>query len=462
MQKILFEQLARWTCSKIISGNPDGYIRNFSTDTRTLREGDFFIPIKGPNFDGHDFIEESLKKGASGFVYSKEPASLPSLLKTGSRYVLFTRDTLSFLKDAASNYIRGFGCLKIGITGSVGKTTTKNFLASILKAEHDIVTTPKNYNNEIGVPLSIFNIEKDTDFFVAELGMRAKGQIEELSRICDLDYGIITAVGKSHIEYFDSEEDIARAKSEISVSISENKGKLFINDDDKHSDLISTIVECEVIRCGLNRDLPYSYMPKDPDEFDRFRFELYKSGSLVAEISLKMSGRHIVTDAFLAASLALNLGQPIKNIKQGLEEARGEEGRMELIEKDSKTIINDCYNSNPMSLKKAIDTLKRVSAKRGSRSVAVLGDMLELGEHSARYHKEMGKYIAKQGIDVLVVFGKDSQKTFESFKSSDRACYFFKDKKDMEGELVRLVRENDVILIKGSRANRMEDIKKII
>lgn len=463
MQKILLDKLIKWTGAELVSGDPSSNIINFSTDTRTIKKGDFFIPLSGENYDGHHFISQAVAKGAGGFVYSYPFDELKELRKKNTGIIVLScSDTLAFLKDVAKNYIREFQTINIGITGSVGKTTTKNFLVKILKMNNNVVFTPKNYNNEIGVPTSIFHIDKNTKYFIAELGMRGKGQIEELSRICNLDYGVITAVGKSHLAYFHSEEDIARAKSEISIGLAGNNGTLFLNDDDQHTAFIAEIINCKTLMCGSKTGLPFFYSLKEPDRFDRYCFDLYGSDGLIMEVTLKIPGRHAVANAFLAASIALHLQEPQENIKEGLETTTCEEGRMELIERGARLIINDCYNSNPLSVTKAIDSLKRIAVKNQLRSVAILGDMFELGKDSAREHYKIGQYLNKQGIDILITFGKDSKNTFKSFQDLNKNCYYFDEKKEMEESLQGIIKDSDVVLIKGSRANRMENIYKLI
>ncbi len=463
MEKILLESLTKWTGAEIASGDPSSFIIHFSTDTRTIKNGDFFIPLRGENYDGHHYISEAVQKNAGGFVYSHLSEEIEKIIKEhAGMTVLFCSDTFNFLKDAAKNYIRGFKCINIGITGSVGKTTTKNFLVNILKINNNVVFTPKNYNNEIGVPISIFNIDRNTKYFIAELGMRGKGQIAQLSKICNLHYGVITAIGKSHLEYFSSEEDIAKAKSEISVSLAKNHGILFLHDDDKYAAFISKIINCDALMCGLKKGLPYFYSVKEPDRFDRYGFELYESGKFMTDIALKMSGRHAVINAFLAASLALYLKESPENIKKGLEKTACESGRMELIEKGSRLIINDCYNSNPLSVIKAIDSLQRISLKNHLRSVAILGDMFELGNDSLLEHYKIGQYLNEKKIDMLIAFGRDSINTFEAFQKNNENCYYFEEKKEMEDKLQEIIKDNDAVLIKGSRANQMENIYQLI
>ncbi|HJX02094.1 MAG TPA: Mur ligase family protein, partial [Candidatus Humimicrobiaceae bacterium] len=252
-EKIIVSDIISWTSSEIVSGDIGKYIINISTDSRTIKKGDFFIPLTGKNYNGHEFIGTALDKGACGFVFEKAyRVKIESWKKKAGNgdfkklVILQSGSTLDFLKSIAYNYIRKFKPVVIGITGSAGKTTTKDFLANILRKEHRVVFTPRNYNTEIGVSKSILEIGKNTDFFIAELGMRGKGQIKILSDICNLNLGAITVVGQSHMAFFKDLREIAIAKAEMAEILYKNNGTLFLNNDDGYGDFIEKHVNCRV------------------------------------------------------------------------------------------------------------------------------------------------------------------------------------------------------------------------
>ena len=234
-EKIKIEEILTWTKSKLISGRPGQYIDSVSTDSRAIKEGEFFLPLIGENYNGHDFIYSALKKGASGFVYESIYTNKLKFWKSSIKSAILDKlivfqseNNLEFLEKVSYGYIRKFNPIVIGITGSVGKTTTKDLLVNVLSKLYDTKYTPKNFNTEIGVSKTILEIDRNTDIFVAEFGMRGKGQIKLLSDMCDVDIGIITAVGKSHLEFFKDPREVATAKMEIGKILESKNGILFL------------------------------------------------------------------------------------------------------------------------------------------------------------------------------------------------------------------------------------------
>lgn len=474
-ERVKVEDIISWTKCNLVSGNIEKYISNISTDSRTIGKGDFFIPIVGENYNGHDFIESALKKDACGFVFELGYAERLKLwgksIKSkdlNNLLILQSDSNLTFLEDIAYNYMRKFNPTVIGITGSVGKTTAKNFLVNILNKEHRVVFTPKNYNTEIGVSKSVLEIDGRTDFFVAELGMRGKGQIKMLSDICNLDIGAITAVGESHMAFFKDLREVAMAKAEIAEILYKNNGTLFLNNDDGCSNLIEKKANCRVIRFGRNNNIAFNFVEENMDEMGRFTFNFFKGDRKIINVSLNIPGYHNIYNACCAAAIGLYLDINSEAIKCGIEEAIIEGSRMEIIKKKDRIVIDDCYNASPLSVKKAIDTLVLISEKKNMRSVAILGDMLELGNDSLKLHQEVGKYLSEKGVDVLIAIGDLAEVIYEGYRSSDnfnenKGLYFyFKSKEELSSEINNLLESKDLILIKGSRADKMEDIINLI
>ncbi len=520
-KKISIKKLLEWCGSESIQGfnNNSGqakFISSISTDSRTLEKGDFFIPVAGPNFDGHDFIEECILKGAIGFVADGMHAENLKNLKDkincsiwDSLVIIKSLDNISFLLDLAAGYIRQFNPIVIGVTGSVGKTTTKDFIVNILKDSFNIRFTAKNYNTELGIAASVLEIDKKTQFFIAELGMRSKGQIGLLSEIINLDIGAITAIGPAHLEYFKNVEEIALAKAEMAGFLAKKNGLLFLNNDDDWAEFISLNVSCRIVRFGRNNTLDYNFIEGPPDNQGAYLFDFNKKDKKITEINMPIPGLHNVYNACCAAAICSHLGLIPEIIKSGLENSELQKNRMRIIRHNEMILINDCYNANPLSMKTAIDTLKTVSDLNNKRSVAVLADMLELGPESEALHFETGKYLSENKIDVLIAYGplsenicrgfsssasdskgllvesqpssenmplgknqlsaesvpsEESEISYESLPSVEgvplnkNKYYHFKDKKQLCESLSDILKKDDAVLFKGSRANKLEDI----
>jgi len=469
-EKIKIGIVAGGTGSTMIRGDAGDSIEGISTDTRTLSVGDFFIPIKGENFDGHDFIEDAVRAGAGGFVYSrKHREKIQKIIKKYENKKSFTgpvleaEDVLVFYQELARTSMIRFDPVVIGITGSVGKTTARDIVVSILSQDFDVVHTPKNHNTEIGVAAAMLNIGKNTDFFIVELGMRGKNQIGPLADICNISIGAITAIGDSHLEFFAGLEEIAMAKAEIATIIYKNGGKLFLNADDRMTPYIKDNVRADIIEFGRNNGLDYNFIDLAPDEWGRFSFDFFKNDHKKTRVRLNLPGYHNIYNSCLAAGICDYLGVSSEKIKSGIESAAIEKYRMEIIDSGDITLINDCYNASPLSMRKAIDTLCLIGEKNNRRCVAILGDMLELGDRSEELHYDIGKYLIKKDIDVLIALGKLAKNIYRGFKENradpdGQRCYYFPEREGFQSSLKNLIKPRDIVLIKGSRANKMEEI----
>lgn len=469
MENIDINDLLKWTGSQPVL-KKEGEISAFSTDSRTVKKDDFFIPLKGGQFDGHEFIADAVNKKVSGFAFNKGYKKIDEIvyrIKKDNLQIsaLACKNTDDFLLDAARGYRHRYSPVSIGITGSVGKTTTKNFLANITVKTAKTVFSKKSFNNEVGIPKTIFEIDKDTSYFIAEIGMRAEGQVRKLAAICDVRYGIITRIGPSHLEFFGSVQDIARSKAEISEIIESNNGLLFLNGNDEYFPELKKYAISETVICGNTTDYKYNFSNAAADKKACYEFDFNYFDKKIFRARLAIPGYHNIYNAMMAAALSNEIGIKPETIKNALQETQPDDLRMEICEINGKYIINDCYNANPVSLKSAIDTLKTIAETRNSRSVAILGDMLELGSKSDDYHEEIGRYLLEKGIDLLIVFGDKTKTTYQVFrdiKDSANESYYFKDRDSLASSVKNLLRTGDVILIKGSRSNRMEEIINFI
>jgi UDP-N-acetylmuramoyl-tripeptide--D-alanyl-D-alanine ligase len=383
MESISINEIVSWTGARLLLGKKENSITSFSTDSRTIAKNDFFVPITGENFNGADYIIEAVRKNASGFVYSRGQKNINDVLMVVKNeypgvVALESGNTVDFFKETARGYLKQFNIISLGVTGSAGKTTTKNFIVSILEKTNEAVFSKKNFNNEIGIPKTIFEVNRNTKYLIVELGMRAKGQIADLAQICNLKYGIITGIGPSHLEFFKNVEEIALAKAEIAEMIYKNNGVLFLNGDDNYTGLIKNNVKCDSVLCGSGYNFEYNFSNCKCDQNALYNFDLNMLDKNIFHINLNIPGYHNIYNSVLAAGLSLHLGIDPSIVKKSINETTPESLRMEIIEKNGKVILNDCYNANPLSVKSAIDSLAVISGKRKMRSVAILGDMLEL------------------------------------------------------------------------------------
>jgi UDP-N-acetylmuramoyl-tripeptide--D-alanyl-D-alanine ligase len=447
------QEVASLVRGKIISGKPDCLIKNISTDSRTIKKGDFFIPLKGENLDGHHFIEKALAKGATGALFEKGKFLVKEQI---SALLIEVDDTLKALQRLANGERLLLGAKVIAVTGSTGKTTTKDMLFASLSRSFSVTSAPKNFNNEIGVPLTLLKADKNTEIIISELAMRGLGQIKELAEIVKPDIGIVTNVGEAHLEFVGSLKAVALAKAELLQEIPEH-GLVILNADDKWTNFLRQNCVAPVITVGLNKaDISANQITFD--EFGRAAFTITsKTGSI--RVKLPILGRHNIYAALIATAVSLQLGMKLEEIKQGLESVCLTEGRLDLlIGKSGQIILNSSYNANPMSVRASVEALKMI--KKAQRHIAVLGDMLELGLNEDRYHKEIGRFVAEKGVDYLITIGDLGQliaKAAIDFGMNGRVKHC-QSVKEAQKVIVKLVQSTDAVLIKASRAMHLESL----
>ncbi|MDO8885505.1 UDP-N-acetylmuramoyl-tripeptide--D-alanyl-D-alanine ligase [Candidatus Oleimmundimicrobium sp.] len=448
--------------AELIFGSSDCIISSICTDTRFLKEGDFFIPLKGERFDGHKFIEDAVKKGASGFFTEhwneQMEAKIKAICLPSDFVIIKVQDSLKALQLTASLVRKKLNCQVIGITGSTGKTITKDMIGSILKKKFSTVYSEKNYNNEIGVPLTIIKADSNTDVLILELGMRGKGQIAELCEIALPTIGLITNIGKAHFELLRSEEAIARTKAELVKSIPSN-GVVVLNCDDGWTSILEKMTSAKIIKYGLSRkaDIRAEGISVDASGCPSFKI-IYENNS--AFLKLSFPGRHNIYNALAAASVAIVMGLSLEDIKDGLEKCEITEMRMQVF-KNSKgvTIINDAYNANPDSMRASLESLKEIECKE--RRVAILGDMAELGEISLSSHKDVGALVKKKGVDLLFTVGEKAKQIARGaieIGMDAKNVFICNNLKDAELKVKKVIKSGDVVLVKGSRIMELEKL----
>lgn len=425
-------------------------VKGISTDSRKVKEGDLFIAIEGENFDGHDFVRQAFEKGCSGAVVHKDIKDIQGLP------VVRVNNTLHALHEMARYYMSLFDIPRVAVTGSTGKTTTKEMIYKVLSQKYNVIKNIGNYNNHIGLALSVFQIEEDHEIAIFEMGMSGFGEIDLLASIVKPDIAVITNVGLSHIENLGSQENIFKAKLEVTNYFSD-KNILIINQDDSFLNTVSERMRpYQVIGIGFGSasDGVISDVSNLGEKGVNFLLTFRNTSN---GFKLNAIGKHNVYNASMAVVIGLLFDVHIDDIAKGISEFEGYNMRLNVEEsKNGIKILNDAYNASPDSMKAAIDTLMTIE---GRRHIAILSDMLEMGDYSEKYHLEVGKYAADSGVDQIISVGKNALFIAKGAgnMSGNNVCYY-KANIDLINDLDVLIKPGDVVLVKGSRGMKMEEI----
>ena len=451
MKELSVEAVSRILNAEIAQGNPGHLsIRGISTDSRTMKAGDCFFALAGERFDGHDHVADAFARGAACAVVSRDvPAAGP---------VLKVEDTIIALGDLAQEYRRAGGYKVVAITGSVGKTTTRQIVHHVLSGHFKAHQAQKNFNNTIGLPLTLLDAEPDDEVIVAELGASQLGEIAYLTRIAQPNVAVVTNVHPAHLAGFGDIEAIVREKTSIAQGLAED-GVFVVNGD---IDILtaacrrlgrpfrtfgrSSKVDCsaeEVVYHGL-----------------RSRFRIYGT-----PVELPLPGPGNVDNALAAWVVCETLGLTVEQFADRIQTLPGVAMRAEPLQIGTLTVLNDCYNANPASMKNALAILAALRANAGPdakrRMVFICGHMAELGAQSETLHAELGREVARVGVDLLVTVGEAAKTTLAAAREAskhDLQTVCFDDTAALCDNLERLVREYDIILVKGSRAARLENV----
>ncbi len=452
-------KIAEYTGGKIINDMDSPIvISDFCIDSRNASKGDLFVALPGDRTDGHYFIKDAFEKGAAACIAERGKFHLGEL-KPG-QVVIEVPNTLDALKVLARRHREQYDVSVIGITGSVGKTTTKEMVAKVLSAKYRVLKTEGNLNTDIGLPLTLLKLDRDHDVVVLEMAMRHLGEISELCDIALPGIGVITNVAESHLETLKTMDNIAKAKGEILQGLLED-GIGVINGDDERVNRLEYKAPGEVFKFGLSENVNLQAKKIRPCSHIVECAVVYKdtTGEIGENLSLNIPGRHNLTNALAALLVGIVMGVSLSKGVKSLADFYPTEMRNQIFTgKDDITIINDTYNANVKSTRAALDILSDVASKR---KIAVLGDMYELGEYRERAHKEIGQYAAEKGIDFLMTIGENAELIKEGAKESglkDDKIKVFKDKRNLIISLQKLIGSEDTVLVKGSRGMALEEI----
>ncbi|MFH1710279.1 MAG: UDP-N-acetylmuramoyl-tripeptide--D-alanyl-D-alanine ligase [bacterium] len=429
-----------------LKGSRISSFSGISTDSRHINKGDLFIPLTGKKFDGHKFIGSALKKGASAALSSRK------IKPPKDKAVIYVKDTLEAFHKIARSYKERFNIPFIGVTGSSGKTTTKDMLASILSLSGRTLKTEENYNNEIGVPKTLLTLNKTHKYAVIEMAMQGLGEIEELAWMTRPDIAVITNIGSAHMEHLKSGNNIAKAKSET-LKFQTKRNFAILSADDKYFPYLKKRARGKVVSFGINS--PADVTAKDIRYCSESSSFVIKTKAFQVSIYLPLPGKHNIYDALCAAASAYALGIKPFYIKKGLEKFKLSSKRLNIIHFKDIIIIDDTYNANPDSMAASLGILENYPGRR----IAVLGDMFELGKIARKSHENIGRLAANLNIEILITVGKLSKYTAKSASRNGlKNVHITGSNNEAIKTLKKILTTGDTVLIKGSRGMRMEEI----
>lgn len=461
MLRATADSLVEATRGSLVLGHGEHIVRGLSIDSRDVRVGGAFLALPGEKSDGHDHLRAAIDAGAHVLIVTRPLAELGDVeadARARGVAVILVDEAQDALADVAVWHRAGLNCRVVGITGSSGKTTTKDLLASVLSTTFRTVSTSGNRNNEIGLPLTVLSAGPDTEVLIVEMGMRGAGQIAHLCEIARPTHGLVTNVGTSHIELLGTQEAIADAKGELVGAIPQS-GCVCLNGDDSYSAHLARLSAAPVRLYGLGETADVSASNVRTDEGGCAHFTL-RAGGAEVPVELGTPGRHNVYNALAAGAVAVEFGVDLGNIASGLHSAVMTGMRMEsFVTADGVTVINDAYNANPASMAAAVETL--ASQEIPGRRIAVLGDMAELGSLEPLAHFIVGEQVAASGIEVLVTIGERALRIGDGAGAAGMpvqnrfSCSTVEEVLDVLDDVAG---PGDTVLVKASRVMGLESV----
>lgn len=451
MEKLSLQEIIKVTGAETNSG-ANIFFEGVTTDSRKITQGVLFVALQGENFNGEDFAQDALNKGASAVLVSKNAPEIHGV-------TLKVENTLTAYQQIAKSWRERFKIPVVAITGSSGKTTTKDLTAAVLSALGKVCKTSANFNNEIGVPMTLLEIGEKHKAAVVEIGMRGLGQIENLAQYVKPNIAIVTNVNETHIEILGSLENIARAKSELVQAIQAG-GTVILNADNFYTAEMKKVANSgvKILTYGIENaaDLTAENILIDGSSTSF----ILKYGGAAYNFEIPIIGRHNVSNALSAIAAGLSVGLSIDEIKRGISSLVTTKMRFEVIHRDGITLINDAYNASPASMRAAIKTVAEIY---DNRKIAVLGDMLELGAISEKVHREVGAELAENNFDTLITLGELGKFIAAEAKDAGlKNIFSFDTHEDAAKKILALAQKGDVILFKASHGMHFEKILELI
>ena len=429
------------------SFDPHTVAQGYSIDSRTIAPGELFFAVRGERLDGHDFTLSALEKGAAAAVVARgQEHRYPSAAK-----LLIVSDTLIALQSLGAAVRRMWGKQLIGVTGSAGKTTTKEAIAHVLSTRFNVFKSQGNLNNHFGLPLQLLKLEAQHDIAVIEMGMSHAGEIAALAKLAHPEIGVVTLVAPVHLEFFSSIAEVARAKYELIASLPPG-GVAVLNADDPYVSQFGRDFHGKVVSFGIDHAADVRAEAISTSGEQGSRFTLAANGER-QPAELHLLGRHNIYNALAAIAVALDRGMSLADAAKALSTLRPADNRGQIFQLAGVTVINDCYNSNPKALDAMIDTLSTFPA---TRRIAIAGEMLELGPTGAELHEASGRHMVHKGIDVIVGVRGLAKHMVEGAKSAGGQAEFVAAPEEAGDWLARNARPGDVVLIKASRGVKLE------
>ncbi|MEN3090870.1 MAG: UDP-N-acetylmuramoyl-tripeptide--D-alanyl-D-alanine ligase [Staphylococcus pseudoxylosus] len=446
MIEVTLEQIQEWIPCEIDNEYMDQGIQGVSIDSRDIKSQNLFIPFKGEHVDGHQYVAQALRDGAGASFYQKGTF----LDENVEGPIIWVDDTLTALQQLAKAYLEFVNPQVIAVTGSNGKTTTKDMIESVLKPQFKVKKTQGNYNNEIGMPLTILELDIDTEISILEMGMSGFHEIEFLSNLAEPDIAVITNIGESHMQDLGSREGIAKAKSEITVGL--KPGGLFIYDGDEPllKPYVNQLSNVDLVSIGKHSTNSFVSQIESINN-DEIAFTINEE----ERFELPILGEHNMKNATIAIAVGKRMKLSYDTIFNNLREVQLTGMRMQQYHtSDNSLVINDAYNASPTSMKAAIDTL----AVMNGRKILVLGDVLELGPNSQIMHEQVGEYLNGKDIDTLFTFGEESQYISNVGNQYVNHMEHFENKQKLIETIKTYVQPEDKVLVKGSRGMKLEEV----
>ncbi len=463
MKGMTLDAMAKACHGRLIGANEIRFLKaqGIVIDSRKIHPDYVFVAIKGERLDGHDFIKQVFENGALAVV-SEKLLDIP-----GKPYIL-VESTHKALRDLAALYRSALCDTKVvGISGSVGKTSTKEMIASVLQQKYRVHKTEGNHNNEIGLPLTVFKMKEEHEAAALEMGISEFGEMHRLAEIARPNIAVITNIGLCHLETLKDRDGILKAKTEMFDHLQEGAFVVLNGDDDKLC-TVSSVQGKEPLFYGIGTKKPQSAAYGEKAVYaDRIqnlglggiKLDIHSKGDCFTA-HIPIPGTHNVYNALAATAVGKIMGLTNEEIRSGIEQMHMIDGRTNMIQVNGKTVIDDCYNANPISMKAAFDVISTATG----RTIAVLGDMNELGEDKLALHYDVGKYLASKNIDVLFCTGELSKELAKAVREHSQTCevHEFESKYQMIGELLRFLRVGDAILVKASHFMGFSDVVEAI